>query len=374
MGGGTVGRSDGQTVGRTVEDASPTVRPSDRATVLVIQTAFLGDVVLTTPLLAALADRYGPVDVVTTPAAAVLLETHPAVGTVIRYDKRGADRGLRGLWRLGRRLRARRYSRAYLPHRSWRSAALALLSGAAERTGFADSPAAVTYSRRVPRPTSGHEVERLLTLAQPDAGANAGLPPVPAVHLALTADDRAAADAWLRERNVGAGFVALAPGSIWGTKRWAGYPELAAALDAPVVVLGGRDDAALADQVVAAAPGRAHSAAGTLGLRTSAALIARAGVLVTNDSAPLHLATAVATPVVAIFGPTVPAFGFGPRGPRDVIVEHPSLACRPCSAHGPQVCPLGHHRCMRELTVASVLAAVTAASAVEAHGAIRTRH
>ena len=149
------------------------------------------------------------------------------------------------------------------------------------------------------------------------------------------------------------GFVALAPGSIWGTKRWPGYAELAAALDAPVVVLGSPDDAPLAEQVVAAAPGRAHSAAGTLGLRTSAALIARAGVLVTNDSAPLHLATAVGTPVVAIFGPTVPAFGFGPRGPRDVVVEHPDARLPPLLARtGPQVCPLGHHRCMRELSVA----------------------
>ncbi len=364
------GRSDGQAGGRS--DGPAGGRSGEASGTLVIQTAFLGDVVLTTPLLAALAERHGPVDVVTTPAAAVLLETHPAVGTVIRYDKRGADRGLRGLWRLGRRLRARRYARAYLPHRSWRSAALALLAGAGQRTGFADSPAATTYTRRVPRPASGHEVERLLTLAEPAAGADAGPPPAPAVQLALTADDRAAADAWLRERNVGAGFVALAPGSIWGTKRWAGYPELAAALDAPIVVLGGLDDGPLADQVVAAAPGRAYSAAGALGLRISAALIARAGVLVTNDSAPLHLATAVGTPVVAIFGPTVPAFGFGPRGPRDAVVEHPSLACRPCSAHGPQVCPLGHHRCMRELSVASVLAAVAAASGVEARRAIRT--
>jgi heptosyltransferase-2 len=197
---------------------------------------------------------------------------------------------------------------------------------------------------------------------------------VAAVDLALTAEDRAAADAWLRERGVGAGFVALAPGSIWGTKRWPGYAELAAALDAPVVVVGGREDAPLAELVIAAAPGRAHSAAGTLGLRTAAALIARAGVLVTNDSAPLHLATAVGTPVVAIFGPTVPAFGFGPRGPRDIVVEHPDLSCRPCSAHGPQVCPLGHHRCMRELSVASVAAAVAAVAGMEAHRAIRTGH
>jgi heptosyltransferase-2 len=84
-------------------------------------------------------------------------------------------------------------------------------------------------------------------------------------------------------------------------------------------------------------------------------LLERARLLVTNDSAPLHLASAVGTPVVAVFGPTVPAFGFGPRGAHDAIVEHPALACRPCSSHGPQTCPLGHHRCMRELSVQSVL-------------------
>ncbi len=346
-------------------------RDSRPTTTLIIQTAFLGDVVLTTPLLAALAERHGPVDVVTTPAAAALVETHPAVGTVLRYDKRGADRGLGGLWRLGARLRARRYARVYLPHRSWRSAALALLARAGERVGFADAPAAPTYTRRVPRPRTGHEVERLLSLAGPEPESAA---PAPPVHVALTADDRAAADAWLRGRGVGDGFVALAPGSIWGTKRWPGYAELAAALEVPVVVVGGREDAALAETVAAAAPGRVHNAAGALGLRGSAALLARAAVLVTNDSAPLHLATAVGTPVVAVFGPTVPAFGFGPRGARDVVVEHRSLSCRPCSAHGPQVCPLGHHRCMRELPVEAVAAAVAAVSGVETHRAIRTGH
>jgi heptosyltransferase-2 len=364
-------------------DGQAAGRPGAASDTLVIQTAFLGDVVLTTPLLAALAERHGPVDVVTTPAAAALLEGHPAVAAVIPYDKRGADRGWRGLWRLGRRLRARRYGQAYLPHRSWRSAAVAWLAGARERTGFADSAAAVTYTRRVPRPVAGHEVERLLALAGAAAGRGgddelmgdaAGSARSPAVHVALAAADRAEADAWLQARGLGPGFVALAPGSIWGTKRWPGYAELAAALDVPVVVLGGREDEALATAVAAAAPGRAHSAAGTVGLRTSAALIARAAVLITNDSAPLHLATAVGTPVVAIFGPTVLAFGFGPRGPRDVVVEHASLPCRPCSAHGPPVCPLGHHRCMRELSVASVLAAVASVLEVETHRAIRTRH
>jgi heptosyltransferase-2 len=337
------------------------------ASTLVIQTAFLGDVVLTTPLLAALARDGGPVDVVATPAAAPLLEGHPAVRRVIRYDKRGAQAGLRGLWRLAAGLRRAGYQRAVLPHRSWRSAALAVLAGIPRRIGFAKGPAAISYTVRVPRATAGHEVERLLALAAPATA------PAPPVALGLSPADRAAADRWLAEHGVEAGFVALAPGSIWNTKRWPYYPELAAALDRPVVVLGSRDDAALASAVVAAAPGRAHSAAGALDLRAAAALLERAAVLVTNDSAPLHLATAVGTPIVALFGPTVPAQGFGPRGAGDRTLGV-TLPCRPCSAHGPQVCPLAHHRCMRDLPVEQVVRAVTAAAPPEDRIAIRPGH
>jgi len=360
------------TAGETESAAEASLRPRVPAPLrsrptLVIQTAFLGDVVLTTPLLSALARDGGPVDVVTTPAAAPLLEGHPAVRRVIRYDKRGADAGPRGLWRLAGELRREGYGRAVLPHRSWRSAALALLAGVPRRIGFAGAPAAIAYSVRVPRPPAGHEAERLLALAGPEAT------PAPAVALGLSPADRAAADRWLAEHRVEPGFVALAPGSIWGTKRWPYYAELAAALAHPIVVLGSRDDAPLGAAVVAAAPGRGHSAAGELDLRASAALLERAAVLVTNDSAPLHLATAVGTPIVALFGPTVPAQGFGPRGPHDRTLGV-TLRCRPCSAHGPQVCPLGHHRCMRDLPVEQVVRAVCAAASPEDRVAIRPGH
>lgn len=309
---------------------------------------------LTTPLLAALAARHGPVDVVTTPAAAPLLATHPAVRRVIPFDKHGTDRGFLGMLRLGRRLRREGYGRAYLPHRSWRSGAIVALARIPERIGFSDG-ATLFYSRTRPRPTAGHEIERLLALAEPEAGAS-----VPAVDLALTDADYGAADQWLRDHGVEPGFIALAPGSIWGTKRWPYYEQLAAELESPVVVVGGPDDRPLAEQIARAAPGRVHKAAGELSLRAAAALIGRARVLVTNDSAPLHLATAVKTPIVAIFGPTVPAFGFGPRGEHDRIVEHHQLTCRPCSRHGPQRCPLGHHKCMKELSVVTVLDSIKA--------------
>ncbi len=333
-------------------------------TSLVIQTAFLGDVVLTTPLFEALAARHGPVDVVTTPAAAPLIETHPAVRRVIPYDKNGRDRGLAGLLRLARSLRAERYECAYLPHRSLRTALAAWLARIPQRVGFDDGWRSLyTDVRR--RAKQGHEIDRVLALA--------GV----AVHRArptlhVTLADRAATEGFLREHAIPERFVALAPGSIWGSKRWPYYRELAERLAerAGIVVVGAAEDARLAAEMteaVARAGGRAVSGCGRLSVRQSVEAIRRAAVLVTNDSAPLHFAQAVDTPTVAIFGSTAPSFGFGPRGPRDQVVELEGVPCRPCSPHGPPRCPLGHHVCMKSLSVQDVL------QAIEETGALRRR-
>ena len=331
-----------------------------RAATLVIQTAFLGDVVLTTALLSALAAQHGAVDVVTTPMAAPLLETHPAVARVIPYDKRGKDRGWAGLSSLANRLKAAGYKRAYLPHRSLRTAALSVLARIPSRVGF-KGPWSFLYTERVPKPRIGHEADRLLTLAN-------GAPEVYRPHLRCTAEDETVAAALMEGR-----FIAVAPGSIWGSKRWPYYPQLAERLprDVGVVVVGGEDDAGLGEQIVAAvrpSGRRAVNACGKLTLRQSAALIKRAELLVTNDSAPLHLATAMGTPVVALFGPTVTDFGFGPLRAGDVALGLDGLACRPCSSHGPPTCPLGHHRCMRDLSVDTVTLAI------EELGALRRRN
>lgn len=328
---------------------------------LVIQTAFLGDVVLTTPLLSALAAQHGQVDVVTTLLAAPLLETHPAVRQVIPYDKRRADRGMAGLRTLARRLGREQYERVYLPHRSLRTAALALLARIPSRIGFSGGWSFL-YTEARPKPRTGHETDRLLALAD---GRSAVYPP----QLHPTPEDEQAAAAI----SDGAGdFVALAPGSIWGSKRWPYYPDLAVKLAArlAIVVIGGQDDRALGDEIVQAvrpSGRRAVNACGRLTLRQSAALIGRATLLITNDSAPLHLATAMGTPSVALFGPTVSEFGFGPVRPGDVALGMEGLECRPCSSHGPLQCPLGHHRCMRDLTVEAVIAAI------EELGALRRR-
>jgi lipopolysaccharide heptosyltransferase II len=324
--------------------------------------------VLTTPLLSVLAERHGPVDVVVTPAAMPLVETHPAVRRAIGYDKRGADRGLSGLRRFARRLRAEHYGVAYLPHRSLRSAALALWAGIPRRVGF-QGAWGMLYSERRPRPRSGHEGDRLLALANGGEAPRSRARPT----LRLPPADEAEVARLLAALGVVAPFVAVAPGSIWGSKRWPHFAALAHRLAErqDVVLVGGPEDAALAEAIAHGAADRSTrrivTAAGRLTLRQSAALIGKAAVLVTNDSAPLHLAQAVSTPTVAIFGPTTPAFGFGPRGPRDVVVERQGLGCRPCSAHGPPACPLSHHLCMQSLPVEDVM------HAIETTGAIRRR-
>lgn len=316
---------------------------------LVIQTSFLGDTVLTTPLLAQLARR-GDVDVVTTPASAALLANNPALRSVIVYDKRGADRGLPGFVALAKRLRRTTYDVAFLAQGSFRSAALALAAGAPTRVGFDTSSGRWLYTRRVAFREDLHHAARLLRLARPN-----GRPATPDELRPLLYpgdDERRAVDELLAGHGMAADerFVVLAPGSVWGTKRWPWYAELAAMLqgDMRVVIVGGTDDGTLARAIVAAAP-VAIDATGQLSLLASAELIRRAAAIVTNDSAPLHLASAMATPTVAIFGPTVPAFGFGPLAPRSIVAGHETLSCRPCDRHGPQRCPLGHFRCMREL-------------------------
>ena len=329
---------------------------------LVIQTSYLGDVVLTTPLLAELASR-GPVDVVVTPAAAGLLANHPAVRDLLVFDKRGADDGMAGLWRFARGLRkrsdgtTREIAAAYLAQGSMRSASLALFAGIRERVGFDSSAGRVLYTRRSRYRGSRHHAERLWRLA---AGDEAPDPPPEVIRPRLYPGERerVAVDALLKDvPRDGAQLLALAPGSIWGTKRWPHFPALAARL-APLyrlVVVGGADDNALAAEIArASGPERVINATGKLSLLASTELLSRCAALVTNDSAPQHLASAAGTPTLSIFGPTAPEFGFGPLAPRHATVGNQSLTCRPCHPHGPEVCPLGHWKCMRELEVEQV--------------------
>jgi lipopolysaccharide heptosyltransferase II len=323
---------------------------------IVIQTSFLGDMVLTTPLIAALAAR-GPVDVVATPASEILLAHNPDVRSVIVYDKRRSGRGIQGFGRVVHELRKCRAKAVYLAQGSLRSAALAFAAGVPRRVGFGTSAGRPLYSRTVPYRRELHHAARLWQLATPDRD-----PSPDDIRPRLYPGDveRAAVDALIGAAPDARPLVALAPGSVWATKRWPFFKELARDLapHARLVVVGSKDDRGLAEEMLAVASNGAVDATGGLTLLASAELIGRAALLVTNDSAPQHLASAMGTPTVALFGPTVPEFGFGPLAPHSIVVGHPTLDCRPCDKHGPPACPLGHWHCMRELAPDDVSARV----------------
>ncbi|HJQ11363.1 MAG TPA: lipopolysaccharide heptosyltransferase II [Gemmatimonadaceae bacterium] len=320
---------------------------------LVIQTSFLGDVILTTPLIAQLAAR-GPVDVLVTPQGATALANNPDIRTIIRYDKRSTYGSALGLWQTIKGIRSHRpYDAAYLAQGSFRSGLLAMLTGAKERIGFTSSTGRVLYTKQIAYRPDHHHAQRLWSLAMPQAADTATREQI-RPRLYPSDEERAQVDRLIRKNGLSPQpFVALAPGSAWGTKRWPYYVDLAKRLadDFRIAIIGSNADSDTAREIASVVPPDCViDGAGSLSLLASAELIGRAQAIVTNDSAPQHLASAMGTPTLSIFGPTVPEFGFGPLAERNIAAGHNGLSCRPCHRHGPQRCPLGHWRCMRELS------------------------
>jgi len=157
-------------------------------------------------------------------------------------------------------------------------------------------------------------------------------------------------------------LVAMAPGARWETKRWpighfADVADSLAESGYGIVLVGGADDEGLCAELAGRCAGRPLDASGKLGLLESAAVLAECRLLVTNDSAPLHMAEAVGTPVVALFGPTVRELGYYPQLPSSLMLGL-ELGCRPCSRNGARPCRLHTKECLIEMGPSHVLEAV----------------
>ena len=337
--------------------------------IVVLHTAFIGDIILTLPLVQRLRASLPEAHIafVVIPSVANVLENHPAINEVIIYDKHRRDAGLRGILRLARRIRKGEYDVAIIPHRSLRSSLVGWRSRIPRRIGFSTSAGVRFFTDVVPYDKGMHEIDRNLSLLKPLGltFANNELPT-----LYPSKNDGDVVDAFLKNQKVritskgrkgqpahqDSLLVGIAPGSVWNTKRWPKEHFVALTKSLledghSVVLIGGREDAVLCSEIRNEMEDvSVVNAAGMLSLLQSAELIRRCEVLVSNDSAPMHLATGVRTPVVAIYGATVPAFGFAPRGDHSVVAEMDGLSCRPCSIHGGGRCPIKTFVCMKNLT------------------------
>jgi len=323
------------------------------ASIAIVQTAFIGDMVLATPLLEAARVSF-PGDrivCVLRKGCENIVGNNPSVDEVVVWDKHGADSGIGGIRRIGRALRNLRVHTALIPHRSLRSALALYLSGAENRIGFAKGGGSLFHTVRVPYRRGIHEVERNLMLAKAAGWKSEGFRP------ALFPDDhdRAAVDGEVGDLGP---YCVFAPGSVWKTKMWPAefYAKTGAEFarrGMRVVLSGGAGDyslcALLADEISGAV-----TACGSLTLRQSAEMYRRAEFVLTGDTAPQHLAAAMDARVFSIFGPTVRDFGFWPYTDRGVIIEE-DVDCRPCGVHGHEECPEKHHFCLRSITAEKVV-------------------
>ncbi len=324
--------------------------------ILVFQTAFLGDVVLTLPMIQILNKEFpdAEIDVVVTPRAADLLYNHPAIANVIPYDKRKSQKGVRGIFRLAKMIRQEKYDAAVVPHRSFRTSCIIGLSNIPMRITFATSAGKIFYNHIAPYQKNLHEIERNYSLLSP-FHIQIREKELPSLFPSLSDKNRVNKFLFEREIIEQKKMIAVAPGSVWNTKRWLveRFAELSLMLannGLQIIIIGGKEDSELAKAIVETAKHKnIHDSTGKLSLLQSAEIIGRCRALVTNDSAPLHFGVAMRTPVVAVFGATVPAFGFAPYGNHDVVVEINDLKCRPCAIHGGNKCPIGTFDCMKRI-------------------------
>ena len=314
--------------------------------VLIVRFGALGDVVLATPLLRAIARAHPPavVTFVTKEAWAPLLAGHPHVAHVEALAPGESVRALAA------RLRGGAWAHKLDLHGSLRSRALRILVGG--RWRWYRPP----RLRRAVRVWTGAAVRPVTPVAEQYFAAARDLGIVPdggPAYVASSPADMARAAAVMPH----APYVVLAPGAAHATKRWptSHWDRLTTLLEARglgTVVAGAADDAGRVTL-------RAAVTACGIGLGPTAALLRGAAAVVAGDTGLMHLATAVAAPVVALFGPTDPMLGYAPYRARAVVLAR-DLPCRPCSTYGGAHCPMRHHRCMIDLTPDEVERAVEA--------------
>lgn len=309
--------------------------------ILVIQTAFIGDAILGTAALESLHQLYPEAELsyLVRKGNESILNNHPFVKEVLIFDKKNKYKNLLELIRL---IRSKKYDLVINLQRFFTTGLITVLSGAKETIGFDKNPLSFLFSKNAnhfinKKDNYKHEIERNWDLLKViDSNVLLSPPKLYTQALSVTLEQP---------------YVCVAPFSIWFTKQYpkAKWIELIQMLTEKytVYLIGAPSDKKGCDEIVQEVnSNRVINSAGQYNLLESAALMKGAAMSYVNDSAPLHLASAVDAPVTAIFCSTVPEFGFTPLSTLNVVVEkEPRPKCKPCGLHGKKACPLGHFDC-----------------------------
>ena len=327
--------------------------PGDTRPVLIVPYMWIGDFVRGHTVVRVLKQRWPnrPIDLLTTSLCAPLVDYMPGVRSGIISDLPRSRLAVARQWGLAEQLRAKGYGTALVLPRTWKSAIAPALAGIPERVGFVGEARFGLINRwRWGEKALPRFIDKNAALALPDGAPLPDAWPVP--QLSVSAEE---ASHWRQANGLGTGpAVALAPGSVGPSKRWTYYPQAARLLaerGLDVWVVGGPGEKALAAEIVAAGGARVRDLTGT-DLRNGILAMAAASVAISNNSGLMHIAAAIGTPTMGIFGPTSPYHWAPLNGLAATVQTNTVVPCQPC--HRP-VCTMNDHRCMRDIPASDVV-------------------
>jgi len=334
----------------------------------ILQTAFLGDAILVAAMVDKINELYGKdaeIHLILRKNIEPIFSHDPRIKSIVVFDKRGKDNGLWGFIRVINAVRKLNLDIMLSVHRSLRSSLIARMSGAAKVIGFKEAHLSFLFSKRVKRNGAAHEILKNHKLLEAmDEKFEGFKPSISKPYTLYPPKKTPRKDLTELEKNT---YIVVAPGSKWHTKRWTkeGYISVINKIIKnyayKVILTGDKNDIKYSDSIASGVgiTKRVIDIAGKLNIPDLFYLISKARLVITNDSAPQHIAVGLGVHVVSIFGPTTKQLGFYPYYDKAIVVEAEGVECRPCGLHGHMYCPKKTDQCMKSILPEDVMEAVT---------------
>jgi heptosyltransferase-2 len=321
--------------------------------ILFIQTAFIGDAILSLPAIQKLKLKYPDyeINVLCIPKSKEIFDASDYVSKTIVLDKRGKHRSLFETIRLGIELKKANYSIIYSSHRSFRTAIIVLFARVKNTFGFKTSSLKFVYKNLVEYKTEKHEIQRNLDLIGFDYE-NDNWRIVP--ELIVKKKTREKISTFLTKNYIKNNFIAIAPGSVWETKKYPKeYLEMVinyfVKKGFQILLIGGDKDKLLCSSISEKYPQNVFDASGLFSIIESVELLKLSSMLLSNDSAPTHFGMCANIKVLTVYCSTVPEFGFFPYNKKSRYLSFNELECKPCGIHGHHKCPINTFDCGKKL-------------------------
>lgn len=324
--------------------------------ILIIQTAFPGDAILTLPLIQVLKkqDPHSSIDVIAIPSTASIFSASPYVSEVTVLDKRGKHKSLFSLFKFASEIKKKSYSKIISPHRSLRTSLLVLLSGIKNSFGFDTASFSSIYKHKIKYNPALHEVRRNLSLINfPE---NMDWKILPEFSFSKEMEEKIIDKvSFGNTKN-----IAIAPGSVWETKKYPAeyFIEIGkyfVSQNFNIYVIGGNEDFNLCENIKNKIGQNCQNLSGKFSIPESVLFLSKCDLLICNDSAPAHMGTAAGIPVLTIYCSTIPGFGFYPYNSQSAYISFEELECKPCGIHGKKECPIGTFDCAHKINLSGLL-------------------